>query len=107
MTAKDPVQEVLKAAKSVLSNVNYEGSIPVTTTFNNVSDKYIILTVPSNDESDSTDDHYIYDVTLRVEVMTEFITDEEQETPSNKIMEHVTELLTDENYFNAALSGFD
>ena len=107
MTAKDPVQQILKAAKDVLSNVAYEGNtITVTTTFNNASDQYIMLTVPSTEE-DGTDDHYIYDVTLRVEVMTEFVTGEEQETPSNKIMEQVTELLTDENYFNAALYNFD
>src|SRR6056297_963375 len=107
MTAKDPVQQILKAAKNVLSNVAYEGNtITVTTTFNNASDQYIMLTVPSTEE-DGTDDHYIYDVTLRVVVMTEFVTGEEQETPSNKIMEQVTELLTDENYFNAALHNFD
>ena len=107
MTAKDPVQEILKAAKSVLSNVVYEGNnITVITTFNNASDRYIMLTVPSTEE-DGTDDHYIYDVTLRVEVMTEFIASEEQETPSNKIMEQVTELLTDEEFFNAALYDFD
>ncbi len=107
MTAKDPVQKILKAAIDVLSNITYDGeSITVTTTFNNASDRYIMLTVPSTEEN-GTDDHYIYDVTLRVEVMTEFVTGEEQETPSNMIMGDVTELLTDEDYFNAALSGFD
>jgi len=105
MIAKDPVQEVLKAAKGVLSNVDYEGEIPVTTTFNDASDRYIMLTIPSTDE-DSTDDSHIYDVTLRVEVMTEFITGEERETVSNKIMEQVTELLSDREFFNANLDNF-
>src|SRR6056297_1611650 len=106
MIAKDPVQEVLKAAKGVLSNVDYEGEIPVTTTFNDASDRYIMLTIPSTDE-DSTDDHHIYDVTLRVEVITEFITGEEREMVSNKIMEQVTELLSDLEYFNAMLNNFN
>ncbi len=106
MIAKDPVQEVLKAAKQVLSNVDYEGSIPVTTTFDQASDRYIMISIPSTDD-DNTDDHYIYDVTLRVEVMTEFITGEEQETPSNKIMEQVTELLTDVEFVNAVLNDFE
>ncbi len=107
MIAKDPVQETLKAAKSVLANVNYEGEITVTTTFDQASDRYIMLTIPSTNDGDSSDDHQIYDITLRVEVMTEFITGEEQETPSNKIMEQVTELLTDEDYFNSILNGYD
>jgi len=38
--------------------------------------------------------------------MTEFITGEERETVSNKIMEQVTELLSDREFFNANLSGF-
>lgn len=107
MTAKDPVQEVLKAAVQVLDNVTYDGQkVPVTTTFNQASDRYIMLYVPSTDE-DGTDDNYIFDVVLRVEVMTEFVTDYERETLSNLIMQQVTELLTDEKYFNAVLQDFN
>ncbi len=108
MIAKDPIQPILKAAVEVLSNIVYDGSkVPVTTTFDSASDTYIMLSAPDSDDGGSTDDSFIFDVTLRVEVMTEFITGEEQETPSNMIMGQVTELLTDEEYINAVLNAFD
>lgn len=103
---KDPVQELLKAAREVFGNIIYDGNqIPVTATFDD-SDTYIRVTIPTlPDDEESTDDNYIYNVVLRVEVVTEFLTDEEQETPSNKIMEQVVELM-DVNYWNAAISEF-
>ena len=108
MIAKDPIQPILKAVKEVLSNITYDGSkVPVTTTFDSANDTYIMLSAPDSDDGGSTDDSFIFDVTVRVEVMTEFITGEEQETPSNVIMGQITELLTDEEYVNAVLNGFD
>ena len=108
MIAKDPIQPILKAVKEYLSNITYDGSkVPVTTTFDSANDTYIMLSAPDSDDGGSTDDSFIFDVTVRVEVMTEFITGEEQETPSNVIMGQVTELLTDEEYVNAVLNGFD
>jgi|GEM_PF-3464266 len=108
MIAKDPIQPILKAVKEYLSNITYDGSkVPVTTTFDSANDTYIMLSAPDSDDGGSTDDSFIFDVTVRVEVMTEFITGEEQETPSNVIMGQITELLTDEEYVNAVLNGFD
>jgi hypothetical protein len=103
---KDPSQPILRATKEVLSNVTHDGErVPVTFTYGD-SDKYIFVYIPSTDE-DSTDDTYIFDVVLRVEVVTEFVTDMERETPSNEIADQVTRLVTDVDFFNAALDDFE
>jgi hypothetical protein len=102
---KYPTQEILKAAIDFL-NVTYDGSaIPVTTTFH-PDDFYILISIPNIPQDEGTDDGAIYSVTLRVEVVSEFITDEERETVSNKITEQIFEQLSEEDSFNAYLSGF-
>lgn len=103
---KDPTQEILKAVINFI-NVTYDGeTIPVTTTFQ-PNDFYIMVSIPTIPNDDGTDDGAIYDVTLRIEVVTEFLTDEEQETVSNLIMQQITDQLSDEDSFNAYVSGFE
>lgn len=104
MIAKDPTQSILEAAVQVLNPV-YEGEpVPVTTTYHD-SDRYVFISVPDSQE-EGTDDTFIFDVVFRVEVVTEFVTDYERETPSNEIMGQITQTISDVDLLNAALSDF-
>ncbi|MFO8022487.1 MAG: hypothetical protein R6U65_08470 [Perlabentimonas sp.] len=102
---RDPSQEILKAAVNFL-NIVYDGeTIPVTTTYQQ-QDFYIVVSVPSIPIDDGTNDGAIYDLTLRIEAVTEFLTDEQRDTVSNKIMEQITEQINKDS-FNVYLTGFE
>lgn len=107
MTAKDPVQEILKAYMTILNGISYDNiTVPVTATFNHSDTVYVMLSIPSF-ENNGTDDSVIYELTLRVEVVTEYLAKEERETVANKIMEQITPLISDETAVNALLSNFN
>lgn len=107
MIAKDPVQELLKAYMTILDGISYDGNqVPVTATFNHSDTVYVMLSIPEF-ESNGTDDTVMYDITLRVEVVTEYLAKEERETVANKIMEQITPLISDETVVNALLSNFN
>jgi len=107
MIAKDPVQEILKAYMTILNGISYDNiPVPVTATFNHSDTVYVMLSIPSF-ENNGTDDSVIYELTLRVEVVTEYLAKEERETVANKIMEQITPLISDETAVNAFLSNFN
>lgn len=106
MSFEDPAQEILKAVVNYLNITWNGGTVPVTTTFHQ-NDHYVLVSIPSIPGDDGTNDNPIFDLTLRAEVVTEFLTDEERETVSNKIMQQVSRQLSDEASFNAYLSNFE
>lgn len=107
MIAKDPVQELLKIYKDVLSGLTYDSNpVPVTVTFNHTDTVYIVLSIPEFDNA-GTDDTVIYSLTLRLEVVTEYLAKEERETVANRIMEQVTPLIHDTAEANALLTNFN
>jgi len=107
MIAKDPVQELLKGYRNILSVVEYDSEqVPCTVTFIHDKTVYLMLSIPDF-ENAGTDDSVIYNLTLRIEVVTEYLAKEERETVANKIMEQVTPLIADESNVNSELSDFN